>query len=142
MGRIFKKFEDLYIFASLIEIFFVREYAFGGFYLQICINQIICRCSSMRVYIILKCLAKHHMPHVSKIQGPPPPNNTVHVFLFFFILLNFKKANILHNYLIYPYSMIANIYFKQILIYYQDIQYIVILQILIFLIQNVCHIQI
>ena len=37
----FKKYEDLYIFACIIELFFVREFiCFGGFfYLQICINQ-------------------------------------------------------------------------------------------------------
>ena len=67
---------------------------------------------------ILKCLAKRNMHHVPKVKGTPLPNNTVHVFLFFFILLNIKKANILHNYLIYLYSRIASMYLKQILLYY------------------------
>ena len=55
------------------------------------------------------------MHHVPKVKGDPPPNNTV--FLFFFILLNIKKANIIHNYLIYLFARIANMYSKQILIY-------------------------
>ena len=42
-----------------------------------------------------------------------------------YFLLNFKKATIFHNYLIQLYSRISSIYFKQILINYQDInQYI------------------
>ena len=41
MARILKKYEDLFIFASIIELFFAREIiCFLGFYLQICINQI------------------------------------------------------------------------------------------------------
>ena len=45
------------------------------------------------------------MRHDPKVKGNPPPNNRV--FLFLFVLLNFKKANILHNYLIYLYSRIC-----------------------------------
>ena len=50
-----------------------------------------CRSLSERVYITLKCLAKRcsNMRHVPKVKGDSR-NNTV--FLFFFILLNFKKA--------------------------------------------------
>ena len=33
--------------------------------------------------------------NVPKVKGDPPPLNTV--FLFFLILLNFKKATILYN---------------------------------------------
>ena len=95
---------------------FVREYAFGVFFFIYELHKSnICRCLSMRVYTILKCLAKRNMHHVPKVKGP---NNTVHVFLFFFILLNFNKANILHNYSIYLYSRITSMYFKQTLIYY------------------------
>ena len=112
----------------------MREYAFWGFLSTDLHKSNICICLSIIAYKILKCLAKRNMHHVPKVKGP---NNTVHVFLFFFILLNFNKANILHNYSIYLYSRITSMYFKQTLIYYYWGHNVYChIQILIFLILN------
>ena len=127
MTRIFKKHEDLYIFANIIELFFVRKIkCFLVFFIYRSARIKYMQMFEYAIYIILKCFSKRfindgnsccNMHHVPKVKPPPPPpHNTV--CLFFFILLNFKKATILHNYLIYLYSRIASMYFKQILICY------------------------
>ena len=54
----------------------------------------------------------------------PPPLQKKEKIQYMYFLLNFKKATILHNYLIYLNLRISSMYFKQIIIYYQDIQYI------------------
>ena len=61
---------------------------FEGFLFKFCINQ--------------------YAP-CSKSEGPPTQKNAV--FLFFLIMLNFKKATSLQNYLIYLYSRISSMYF-------------------------------
>ena len=56
------------------------------------------------------------MHHVPKVNGPPPPPPKNKKFLFFFFLLILRKQINTHNYLIYLYSRLSSIYFKQILI--------------------------
>ena len=118
MSRIFKKYEDLYSTFSQVKLnnfLWGKLYAFWCFfYLQICINQIYMQMFEYESLYNTKMFGKtFHIRRwkcamFPKLKGTPPlPNNTV--FLFFFILLNFKKANILHNYLIYLYSRICSL---------------------------------
>ena len=130
MARIFKKIRRPVHFRKYNWTIFCEGICFLGILSTDLYKSNICRCLSMRFYIIhcTKMFGKTQYAPCSKVKGPPPPNNTVHVFLFFFYPVKFKKANILHNYLIYLYSRIASMYFKQTLIYIitEDIKYIVI----------------